>query len=218
VLYGAVGYTRGCVLKSTGGGLGATIQPRLNGRRRNGRCILDAEHRLRVYTAFADNTRKWVTIMDAKAGFLSALNGVLIAFLWAGMRLGEGAPTPCARTVAVASSLIALLALLVALWSMLPRESPRVVFGGKAEWTPSYQPFSFYGFVSTRYMPADFSKLETDLGNLDETGLAREALEQHFTISHVVRAKSVCVTRSGYLTVVAIVLAGAALLLKVSGL
>jgi len=179
---------------------------------------LDTEYRLKVYTAFADNTRKWVTVMDTKAAFLSALNGVLIAFLWAGMRLAEGAPAPCARAVAVVSSVAALLALLLALWSILPRESPSVVFGGKAEWTRDYQPFSFYGFISSRYVPADFSKLEADLGKLDETGLTREALEQHFTISHVVRAKSVCVTRSGYLTVAAILLAGAALLLKVGGL
>ena len=175
---------------------------------------MDPEHRLKVYTAFADNTRKWVSVMDAKAAFLSTLNGVLIALLWAGIRLAEGAPVPYARAVAVASSVIALLALLVALWSILPRESPSVVFGGRTEWQATYQPFSFYGFISSRYMPADFSKLEADLGQLDETALAREALEQHFTISHVVRAKSVCVTRSGYLTMVAIVLAGAALLLK----
>jgi|SRR5882672_3281348 len=179
---------------------------------------MDAEQRFKVYAAFADNTRKWVSIMDAKAAFLSALNGVLIALLWAGIRLAEGASAPYARAAGVASSVLALIALLVALWSIRPRESPSVIFGGKWEWSRDYQPFSFYGFISSRYSPAEFSKLESDLGKLDEAGLAREALEQHFTISHVLRAKSVCVARSGYLTVAAIVLAGAALLLRVLGL
>jgi len=137
--------------------------------------------------------------MDTKAAFLSALNGVLIAFLWlvCVWRKVRLRPAPARGGREFGGR---LLALLLALWSILPRESPSVVFGGKAEWTRDYQPFSFYGFISSRYVPQTSPKLEADLGKLDETGLTREALEQHFTISHVVRAKSVCVTRSGYLT------------------
>jgi hypothetical protein len=179
---------------------------------------MDPEERLKIYTAFADNTRKWVTVMDAKAAFLSALNGVLLGFLWAGVRLAEGPSAPCARLAAAVCSVVALLALIVALWSMLPRETPRAVFGGTWEWVSSYEPFSFYEFISSRYKAGDFADLESKLSKLDEGAFAREALEQHFTISHVVRAKSVCVTRAGYLTLVAIVLAGTALLLKVGGL
>jgi hypothetical protein len=174
--------------------------------------------RLKVYASFADTTRKWITVMDAKAAFLSALNGVLIAFLWAGMRFTDGAQPLYGRVAAVMASLVALLAVGTALWCLLPRERPKVVFGGAAEWSSEYKPFSFYGFISSTYAANDFASLETDLATLDEDALAQEALEQHFTVSHVVRAKSVCVTRSGYLTLGAIAFAGAALLLKVGGI
>lgn len=179
---------------------------------------MEPEHRHRVYSAFAETTCKWVTVMDAKAAFLSALNGVLIGFLWAGAKLGEVPPVPCARAIGVASSIAAFLALVGALWSIVPRERLRVLFGGAVTWAPSYQPFSFYGFIAARYQPSDFAKLESDLGGLDETAFAREALEQHFTISHVVQAKSVWVARAGYLSVLAIFLAGVALILKVGGI
>ncbi len=179
---------------------------------------MDPQQRLETYTAFADNTRKWVTVMDAKAALLSALNGVLIGFLWAGVKLADAPFTPYARDLGVVASIAAFLALLAALWSIIPRERLSVLFGGTADWSAEYRPFSFYGFIAARYKPADFAKLEADLGGLDEAALAKEALEQHFTNSHVVLAKSVCVTRSGYLTLVAILFAGAASILKVGGI
>jgi len=61
-----------------------------------------------------------------------------------------------------------------------------------------------------RYKPSDFAKARVRPRRTGCGGAGQEALEQHFTISHVVRAKSVAVTRSGYLTLLAILLAGAA--------
>jgi len=75
---------------------------------------MDAAERARIYGAFADATRRWVSVMDTKAGFLFAVNGALLTFMWIGARLGD--VTPAARWLAIVASIGSLLALLAALW------------------------------------------------------------------------------------------------------
>jgi hypothetical protein len=43
---------------------------------------MDDEDRYKAFAAYAEIGRKWVAIMDAKAGFLAALNLGMLAFLW----------------------------------------------------------------------------------------------------------------------------------------
>jgi len=86
------------------------------------------------------------------------------------MRLAEGAPAPCARAVAVVSSVAALLALLLALWVDTATRVSERRFGGRLS-----------GLVTTsrsalwvHFEPVRarrLLKLEADLGKLDETGL-----------------------------------------------
>ena len=55
---------------------------------------MEPEKRLKIYTAFADNTRKWASVMDTKAGFVFTVNAVLIGFLWTGGKFTSEWPLP----------------------------------------------------------------------------------------------------------------------------
>ena len=169
---------------------------------------MDAAERARIYGAFADATRRWVSVMDTKAGFLFAVNGALLTFMWIGARLGD--VTPAARWLAIVASICSLLALLAALWIIVPR--PSVARGAGAK--RAYRPVSFYGYVADRYAASDFEGFERDLARFDEADFAREALEEHFTVSRIVRAKAAWVAVSGGLTLTSMALTGSALLVK----
>jgi len=82
---------------------------------------MEPSERARIYASFADATRRLVSVMDTKAGFLFAANGALLTFMWIGARLGE--VVLAARWLAIAASLSSLLALLAALWVVIPRAS-----------------------------------------------------------------------------------------------
>lgn len=160
------------------------------------------EEQRKVFTAFAETTRKWVSVMDAKAAFLSALNGAVITFIWTGAKLTATSHWP--ERLGLIATGFALLGLLFALWAIAPRQSLRAVFGRSINWTGDYQPFSFYAFIATKYKPGDFELLASSVDRCEEKDFAREALEQHFTVSHVVYNKSLWVTRAGYLSMFAI--------------
>src|SRR3990172_6062911 len=142
---------------------------------------MNISDRQKTYAAFAEITRKWVTVMDAKAGFLSALNGALLTFMWSGAKLGD--VSSAVRCFAVSASALALLALLASLWVIIPREKLPAIFGKPVRWSASYKPFSFYGFIASNYEPDRFYQLEAELEQLSDADFAQEALEQHFTIS-----------------------------------
>ncbi|MFM0016232.1 hypothetical protein PQR46_28210 [Paraburkholderia sediminicola] len=40
-------------------------------------------------SAASEFSRKWITVLDAKAGFLVAINGALLAFVWTGAKLPD---------------------------------------------------------------------------------------------------------------------------------
>lgn len=169
---------------------------------------VDAAERTRIYTAFADASRRLASTMDAKAGFVFAVNGALLTFLWIGARITE--VTPFAHWLAMSASLSSMLALLAALWVVVPRPSidpARFTHGGA-------RPISHYAYVATRYAASDFAAFERDVGAFDDAAFAREALEAHFVVSRIVQAKSKWVAIAGVLTLVGMAFAGAALVAK----
>jgi len=169
---------------------------------------MEPSERARIYASFADATRRLVSVMDTKAGFLFAANGALLTFMWIGARLGE--VVLAARWLAIAASLSSLLALLAALWVVIPRAStePRFTVQRAAP------PISFYGYVAACYRESDFGRFESELAKLDDADFAREALEEHFMVSRIVHAKAAWVSVSGHLTLASMALAGMALLVK----
>jgi hypothetical protein len=108
-------------------------------------------------------------------------------------------------------SLFSLLALLAALWIVIPRPSIACPDGGDRR---QYRPISFYGHVASRYSDSEFGKFERDVAQFDDADFAREALEEHFSVSRIVQAKSRWVSISGRLTLASMALAGVALLVK----
>ena len=169
---------------------------------------MDAGERARIYATFADGSRRLASAMDAKAGFVFAVNGALLTFLWIGARMAD--VSPLTQWLAMSASFCALLALLAALWVVVPRPAidlSRYTHGGA-------RPISFFGYVATRYAASDFAQFERDVGAFDDADFAREALETHFVVSRIVQAKSKWVAVAGLLTVAGMILAGTALLSK----
>jgi hypothetical protein len=176
---------------------------------------MEIEDRLKMYLSFADVSRRWTSVMDAKAAFLSALNGGLLAFLWGGAKLADWSAIE--KTIGSGATLIALLGLLSALWAISPREKLSLLVGKKSRWQADYKPVSFYGYIAKKYRKNEFDKMEADLAKMDDAQFAHEALEQHFNISRVIQTKSEWVFRTVMLTFLAILLAGVALLIKTAG-
>jgi len=169
---------------------------------------MDAGERARIYAAFADASRRLASAMDAKGGFVFAVNGALLTFLWIGARMAD--VSPVTQWLAMTASFCAMLALLAALWVVVPRPSidrARYTRGGA-------RPVSHYGYVAMRYAASDFAQFERDVGAFDDGDFAREALEAHFVVSHIVQAKSKWVAVAGVLTLAGMLLVGAALLSK----
>lgn len=176
---------------------------------------MDIDDRLKVYLSFADVSRRWTSVMDAKAAFLSALNGALLAFLWGSAKIVDW--NDCEKAFGSAASLIALIGLLFALWAITPREKFSVLVGKKSRWQSNYKPVSFYRYVAKQYKADDFATMEVDLAKMEAAEFAHEALEQHFNISRIIQAKSEWVFRTAMLTLLALVLAGIGLLIKTIG-
>lgn len=146
------------------------------------------EERYKAYTTFAEISRKWVTVMDTKAGFIAALNLGLLGFLWTGAKLFsfEG----LTRWLTLSSTVLALISLLAAILVVLPRETLQEIFGKKIRWDESNRPVSFYGYVASQYETSDFKKFERYVSGLDYEQLAQETLKQHFVICHSIAKKS----------------------------
>ena len=171
------------------------------------------EDRLKAYREMTEVSRKWVSVMDAKAAFLSALNAGLLTFIWSGARLVEkGGGT---KWLALVASGISIVSLLAALWVVLPRESLSRIFGKGSRYADGFKAVSFYGYVATHYPKGKEGEFISDVEKMDVKTLAFEALEQHFTISHTVQQKSVWVTRAGWLLFTALIFAGLALVAEV---
>ena len=173
---------------------------------------MDTAERLKVYQGFAELGRKWSQVMDAKAGFLSALNVALIVFIWTGAKLGD--VTGCTHILALVASAIALISLFISLMVVSPRTTLKHVFGFDLEYSNGYRAVSFYGDVARNYPLDKHGEFMATVDAMDEAAFAREALEQHYTISHVVQKKSDGVVRASVLWFLAVIVVIVALLVK----
>ena len=167
------------------------------------------DDRYKAYTAFAEISRKWVTVMDTKAGFIAALNLGLLGFLWTGAKLFsfEG----LTRWLTVSSTIFGLISLLAAIWVVLPRETLQEIFGKKIRWDETNRPVSFYGYVAAEYKTSDFGTFERYVAGLNQDHLSQEALKQHFVICHSVAQKSRAIRIAGSFLFAALVCVAIAL-------
>lgn len=163
--------------------------------------------RLKVYQNFAELGRKWSQVMDAKAGFLSALNVALLVFIWSGAKLIEA---PSTHYFALAATTLAFISLFISLLVVSPRTKLKQAFGMELEYTSDYRVVSFYGYVARNYPSGKYAEFMAAVDAMDEEAFAQEALEQHFTISHIVQKKSdgvVLASKFWFLAVLAVIAA-----------
>ena len=174
---------------------------------------LTDEERYKAYAAYAEVSRKWVSVMDAKAGFVAALNLGMLAFLWTGSKLSD--VDGAVRWFALAATVFSLCSIFCAIWVAMPRESLQQIFGTGIRWHGSYKPISYYGFVALEYGKCDFKAMKAYADSLRMADLAHESLEQHFVISHSVARKSGFVKLAGIFLLFGIACAAIALLLRI---
>jgi hypothetical protein len=153
--------------------------------------------RLKIYVSMAENTRKWVSVMDTKAGFLSALNAAALTYIWTGAKLGN--TDGCAYCLTLLATALISLSLFLALNVVLPRVNLKHAFGKPLEYVNNYEPVSYFGYVATNYPPQKHAEFILKVDGMDERALAREALEQHYTTCHVVQKKSMRIAYAGWL-------------------
>ena len=170
------------------------------------------EDRLKMYQAFTDLGRKWSSVMDAKAGFLSTVNLALIGFIWTGAKLGDISGWSC--RFGLLATTVATLSLYFAIKVVLPRTTLAHAFRAPLEYTNSYKAVSFFSFIAANYPHEKHSEFIAEVEAMNEEDFAREALEQHFTISHIVQRKSDGVAQAGMLWFISVALTVVALVIR----
>lgn len=168
--------------------------------------------RFKAYSAMTEVSRKWVSIMDTKAGFISALCGSTIVFIWTGAKLPD--QIGIVRSLALAATAILFISLFLSLRVILPRISLRQVFWQKLTYSESYKPISFFGYVADTYPAKEHKTFVSHVDAMGEKELAREALEQHYTISHLLQQKSRGVALAGWIWLLSVGLITVALVAK----
>lgn len=171
------------------------------------------EDLLRIYAGWSEISRKWVSVMDAKAGFLSALNAALLGFIWTGAKVTEAGD--CPKILALTASAFSIISLFAALMTVLPRGSLPKIFGNNSRYVEGFKAVSFYGYVAANYPKGDEARFFKEIEAMDVTTLKLEALEQHYTISHGLQIKSNWVNRAGWLLIIALILTVSAFLSKI---
>lgn len=176
---------------------------------------MEPSDRLKTYQTFAEIGRKWSQVMDAKASFLATLNLALVGFVWTGAKLEDG--KGCASYLGMFGTAIALLSLYLALKSVFPRITLKQTYEEEFEYVDGYTAVSFFAEVARNY-PHDKHEKFIDLVNsMDEEDFVREALEQHYTISHVVMKKSEGISIAARLWFLAVLVTVAALIIRGAG-
>lgn len=165
---------------------------------------MDDTDRLKIYQGFSEIGRKWSQVMDAKAGFLSALNVGLVGFIWTGAKLGD--ISGCAHMLGLLASVIATISLLISILVVSPRTTLRHAFGLDLEYSDGYRAVSFFGDVARNFPNSKHEEFIAKVDTMDAKSFAREALEQHYTISHIVQKKSDGVARASLLWFLAVVI------------
>jgi len=168
--------------------------------------------RFKAYSAMAETSRKWVSVMDTKAGFISALCAASLVFIWSGAKLADS--PGCVRVLAITATVLIVASLFLALQIILPRTNLFQAFRKRLVYAGDYHPISFFSYVAEKF-PSEKHKEFLDLvDSMDEKALAREALEQHYTICHVLQRKSKGVAIAGWMWLMSALVIVVAMILR----
>ena len=178
---------------------------------------MDDAERLKLYQGMAEVSRKWVTTLDAKAGFIAAMNAALLGFIWTSAKLPAATASWPHRFGLVATGL-SLISLCLAMTVVVPRTRLGQASASQVpKGTPTVKAVTFYGFVADQYPVDQRERFVDDVLQLSASDLAREALEQHHAICHVAIAKNSSVCFSGWIWLAAMVLTVLGIVCSVAG-
>ena len=144
--------------------------------------------RYKAYAAMAETTRKWATVMDAKAVFISTLNAIVLSLMWAGFKFGDTSGPPL--WLAAVATLLFCASLVLAVLVVTPRATLSAALKQPMIYTGEIRPVSFYGYVTKNYPAGKFGQYRDKVLGMDLRALSIESLEQHYTISHIAQQKS----------------------------
>jgi len=170
--------------------------------------MTDAD-RLKNYAAMTETSRKWTSVMDVKASFVSALDTAALAFIWTSAKLSDSDGS--SYYLAIAASVLLLVSLIVTLRVILPRTKLEQAFKRDTGYIEGYEPISFFSYIATRYPLDQQEKFFAIVNAKDDAAFAQEALEQHFTISHIAQKKASGVALAGWIWMASTILIAAAL-------
>jgi hypothetical protein len=161
---------------------------------------MDDAERLKLYQSMAEVSRKWVTTLDAKAGFIAAINAALLGFIWTTTKLPIAtSPTPWPHRLGYLATGLSLISLCFAMAVVVPRIR---LSSDPSKREPNSKPpiraVTFYGFVATEYPASQAAQFAEDVLQMPDSYLAREALEQHHAICHVAYTKNGNVSWAGF--------------------
>lgn len=167
---------------------------------------MDDAERLKLYQGMAEVSRKWVATLDAKAGFIAAINAALLGFIWSSAKL-PAATASGPHGFGLIATALSLISLCLAMLVVVPRTRlVRASASHEPKEKPLVRPVTFYGFVAVQYPADQGGRFADDVLQLSESDLAREALEQHHAICHVAFAKNSRVHLSGWIWFAAMVM------------
>lgn len=152
-----------------------------------------------------DVSRKWVATLDAKAGFLVAVNGALLGFIWSSAKLPDN-PIHWVKSLAYVSSGLAFFSMLIAMFVVFPRI--------RLDLKPVVKHISFYAYVASKYAQPDGERFVGDVLAMSDRELVREAIEQHHAISHIALMKTAYVMHAAYLWFASFIFAAASVIYR----
>jgi putative intracellular protease/amidase len=173
---------------------------------------MDELDRFKIYSSMAETSRKWVSAMDAKAGFISALCAASLAFIWTGAKLADS--QGYVKALAITATLLILISLFIALRVILPRVILFHAFGKHLVYADDYHPITFFSYVAEKYPTEKHQQFLELVDSMDEKAFAREAIEQHYTISHILQRKSKGVAIAGWVWLIATAVVVVAMFLR----
>jgi hypothetical protein len=171
------------------------------------------EDRLKAYQGMAETSRKWITVLDAKAGFVSGINGLILGLIWGWAKLPQH--QGIVGFFATSGSVLLFVSVVIALSVVVPRYRLSQVFSSKIQYTGEARPVSFYGFVAAEFPLAKADRFLKELAEMTFEDFCAEAIEQHFTMSHLAAKKSKLLLLAAsfqlaaiFLTIIAVVALG----------
>jgi len=174
---------------------------------------LTEESRLEIYRHFVSIVTHWNDAMDMKANFISVFNTALLGFLFTQRDLFTA--HDYVKCLFIAALVCGVVSLFMSFFVVLPKLTLKSIMGQDMDFSEDFKPVSFFNFITVKYKAGAPEQYVQDMQGMDLYGFQREALGQHFVISHRLKQKSDQVRNAGVLAMIGLFVATSAVLYTV---